>query len=337
MDMHAFRTMLLRYLIDGCISSNDKLFSIIHPSLPFHKNADTILLAFYSLEKPDFIKNESFHIEPLITNNHDVLNIAEYIKLELHDIVISSLVHGSIGTDEEIPYSDFDGLLILKNSIFQSKKTLVQAAIKISKSFSLMFSYDNLQHHSWFILLEHELSAFPDYYFPRELLKYSKSLDGSINLMINKANYNFKSSGALENLVKSIHKKASSGKAPGNNYEIKNLFSEFMLLPTLFIQKVTGEGIYKKYSFEKAASYFSEEEWLPMKTVSQLRLNWNRPANKLPFTPPVIITSRLKKLLIKSSGNPTTEVQQFLNQGLIHKMNELAQTMLKKSNELQSV
>jgi hypothetical protein len=334
MEMHSFRTMLIRYLTDGCISSGDKLLSYANNQIPFYKNAGAIISAFNSLNKPASSKSESFHIDPLITHSSEVKRITEYVQSELHDNLVAALVHGSIGTNEEIGYSDFDGLLILKNDIFKDKNKLIQTAIKISKSFSLMFAYDNLQHHSWFIILEHELSEFPDYYFPRELLKHSKSLYGNLNLEINASHYNFKSSRSLENLVNSIIKKTSNGRIPANNYEVKNLLSEFMLLPTLFIQKITGEGIFKKFSFEKAAAYFTDEEWLPMRTASQLRLNWTRPSNNLPFNPPVIVTSQLKSKLIKSSGTLSGDTLQAFQKGLLQQMNQLAQTMLKKSNEL---
>lgn len=334
MKMHSFRTMLIRYLTDGCISSGDKLLSYANNQIPFYKNAGSIISAFNSLNKPASSKSEGFRIATLTSHNSEVKRITEYVQSELQDDLVAAIVHGSIGTNEEIGYSDFDGLLILKNDIFKDKNKLIQTAIKISKSFSLMFAYDNLQHHSWFIILEHELSEFPDYYFPRELLKYSKSLYGNVNLEINASHYNFKTSRSLENLVNSIIKKTSTDKIPENNYEAKNLLSEFMLLPTLFIQKVTGEGIFKKFSFEKAASHFSDEEWLPMRTVSQLRLNWTRPSNALPFNPPVIVTSQLKRKLVKSSGSLSGDTLYAFQNGLLKQMNQLAQTMLKKSNEL---
>ena len=80
------------------------------------------------------------------------------------------IVHGSVATNEVIPYSDFDGLLIVKDAFVNSKQLnqFKRASMK------LILEFDPLQHHGWFQIKQSDLQNYPQYYLPFEILEHSK-------------------------------------------------------------------------------------------------------------------------------------------------------------------
>ena len=78
-----------------------------------------------------------------------------------------------------------------------------------------------------------------------------------------------------------IRKRLTAGNHPRNLYQIKGLFSQFMLLPALYVQVKDGWGIYKKYSFDLASRDFSEHDWAIMDEISTIRSNWKYSLNRL--------------------------------------------------------
>ncbi len=59
-----------------------------------------------------------------------------------------------------------------------------------------------------------------------------------------------------------------------NFYEVKSLLSGFMLLPSVYLQLTSPEGIFKKDSFDLLKQKLSDEEYEIMNQVSEIRANW---------------------------------------------------------------
>ena len=111
-------------------------------------------------------------IQPYSGEHWLIKEIQAIIEKKYRTLFHSVIIHGSIATDELINYSDFDGLLIVKDSYVNSK----QLKLFKKESMKLILRFDPLQHHGWFQILESQLLDFPQSYLPHEILDYSKLL-----------------------------------------------------------------------------------------------------------------------------------------------------------------
>jgi len=200
-----------------------------------------------------------------------------YLERFLKGDLVGAYVHGSLGICEEIAYSDFDALTILKDEVFESSKRLARAAKKLNHARTIMLNFDPLQHHGWFVLTELDLKCYCNAYFPIELFGHAKSLfnDKGLELKISLRESNSEIEKAFEKMANAIIRKIENRRYPTNLYHLKGLLSEFMLLPALYIQARDRRGIYKKESFNLARVDFDSEEWAIMDEVSEIRTNWN--------------------------------------------------------------
>ena len=191
----------------------------------------------------------------------------------LADYVHSAFIHGSIATGEENSYSDFDGLIILRDSLFEDRTKLSKIASSINSLRFYMHRHDPLQHHGWFVLAESDLQDYREDFLPVDTLKYAKSLtpEFSLTLRLNQ-NVDFKK--PFHRLCKSIERKLVQHPDKFNLYSIKAILSEFMMLPCLYVQAKEGRGIFKKFSFEEMRNDFSREDFAVMDTVSGIRKAW---------------------------------------------------------------
>lgn len=197
------------------------------------------------------------------------------------DDLIAAIVHGSFATEEVIRYSDFDGLLIIRDVVFEDKERLTKLAEHIHQSRRIMHEIDPLQHHGWFVMTEADLKDFPLDYLPLEVLSYSRSLLSESDLDLNiclrtKADY----FSPVKKICRRIRKISQTRNRPQTIYQLKSILSEFMMLPTLYIQARDQRGIFKKFSFTAAAADFNQGTWSIMEEVSRIRAEWPEFENK---------------------------------------------------------
>jgi len=268
-----------RYVNGALFSHLDILISLFLPYLSFFRYSNKIVRVYNSFLKT-LINNKKTGVEifikPYKGKNLKVLKIMDYLENHLKNDLLGAYVHGSLGTYEEIEYSDFDALLILEDKVFASSKTLYKVSLKLNSVSSIMYSFDPLQHHGWFILTESLLKCYPEYIFPLDLFRFSKSLfkDKGLKLNIYTQNSVEKSKERFYQLSNSIIKNLRKRDYLKNIYQFKILISQFMLLPALYVQARDGKGIFKKYSFKKAKIDFSEEDWSVMDDISTIRKLW---------------------------------------------------------------
>jgi predicted nucleotidyltransferase len=268
-------------------------------------------------------------VGPYRGRNPHVYKMVEYLKNQLGKDLIGAYIHGSLGTYEEVEYSDFDALVIIKNEVFESPERLSEVAKKLSNARAIMFNFDPLQHHGWFVLTEADLRAYPEYYFPSELFLYAKSLfpDRGLELEIQIQNSSKQIRESFDKLNSSIIKRMTKKDYPRNMYELKSLMSQFMLLPALYVQVRDKKGIYKKFSFDAAKVDFMEEDWSVMDEVSALRENWFYEISLLKrwlITRPTPLSRFLAK---KYSPVIPEQIRRVLTDDFYHRMGHLAITM----------
>jgi hypothetical protein len=195
-----------------------------------------------------------------------------------------------------------------------------------------MIDFDTLQHHGWFILTEKDLSEFPLHYFPPVLFNHASSLlpqGTELTLKIGEPGHTYQSQ--LKRVALSVIKKTENGKGLKNMFALKALLSEFMLLPSLFIETKTGKGIYKKYSFEAARPYFSDDEWAVMDEISRIRSEWKYSPSWKPPKTPFITTPFLRKLQASKAGALPVELTSKLTPAFTARMRNLAALFIEKS------
>jgi len=205
-------------------------------------------------------------------SNELIEKLSQLVENDFSDLFLAAVVHGSVASNEIIQYSDFDGLLIVKDQ-HHGSKTFNKF---ISKSMKLIYQFDPLQHHGWFVIKESELSAYPQTYFPHELFEFSsliypQTIELEIELL-EKIDYSL----PFQNLCVSLEKKIKQNFKPKNDYQLKSYLSEIMLLPTFFLQAKFKKGIYKKDSFKLIQTYIEQEFLIPIDIASNLRLEWSQ-------------------------------------------------------------
>ncbi|OUS03489.1 hypothetical protein A9Q86_00830 [Flavobacteriales bacterium 33_180_T64] len=226
--------------------------------------------------------------------------LSELIETRYSDIFHSVLVHGSVATNEVIAYSDFDGLLIVKDMFVDSKR--LQKFKK--ESMKLILKFDPLQHHGWFQIKASQLNDYPQYYLPYEILEHSKLLFPNtetldLKLSINTELIDYKKS--LKQLIKSIEQQSILDFDKERLYDIKSFLSKVMLLPSMYYSVKYARGIFKKQSFEMVKPNFNGKEWECIERASNLRLSWSYNLSsfqKNVMTRPEKIFRRLTKKMI---------------------------------------
>lgn len=277
---HAFHELLPRYVNGGCLSRRDRVCALVYSGLPFLLNARRVTRQFelFKEEVAALPARPSKTVEVATYEGHNphVFRMTDYLAKHLWDDLLEAYVHGSLGTHEAVPYSDFDALVILKNEVFSSPRRLARAARKLDKARSFMLQFDPLQHHGWFVLAEAQLSAYPEFYFPSALFGYAKALlpERGRALTLCPVDRPALQERQFLNLSGSVIGKIERGNLPRDLYELKFLLSQFMLLPAMYVQSRDSRGVYKKYSFDLARRDFPEEDWRVMDEVSTIREYW---------------------------------------------------------------
>ena len=167
----------LNTYINGSIFSKYDLFiSMFFPVIPYIKYAKDITQKIQNFQDnipKENVSEVTLQIEPYRGENVFVHRMIKYLDERLKEDLVGAYVHGSLGTYEEILYSDFDALVIIKNKCFETAKDARRVAQKLSKARSIMYNFDHLQHHGWFVLAETHLHFYPQYFFPVELFHFT--------------------------------------------------------------------------------------------------------------------------------------------------------------------
>ena len=269
---------LLRFLERGFSEDHEALVSYLLPNFTLRKNAAKIFSALSTSSASTINALEKIIIEKYQGADQTTLAISDLLNSIHHPALYAAIVHGSIATDEIISYSDFDGLLIIDTTKINSPESLISLRKLIVRSELLLRNRDALQHHGWMLLLKDDLLNYPDDTLPLVMIKYGKvifpSNDLSLGLSIdqNKMNY----SKSFLRLSSSIEKKITEKLFLQNYYSFKNLLSEVLLLPTVYLQALNKKPIFKRDSFVEIKTCFTEEQLICISDASALRTSWNQ-------------------------------------------------------------
>lgn len=270
------KAIFLKLVNKGYITKTDFLISVFFKKLVIVK----YLKLLYNYNSDIISGNNSelitvtYDIKPYTGNNKIIIEIYEYLIENISSYLNVFIINGSNANNEEINFSDLDLLIILKDSVFNDKKSLKKVIYSLNKCLSKIYRFDFLQHHGFFIIFESELSDYPCGYFPDEIFSHCRQL-GNNNLTIRKrlsVDYNSNLKKLTNTIILSLN---TIYRNRFNSFILKDFISRLLLIPSLYLSIIYGKGIYKKDSFELILNHISDENNETIRMISNLRLLWN--------------------------------------------------------------
>jgi len=316
--------MIRAYFKNGCLSKKDLLLAAFNKRIPYSVHAKKISSLFNEKnnQPSEFSEKVTMHLQPYSGNNAYAKRMISFLEKNLKDDLVGAYAHGSVGTGEEVAYSDFDAFVIIKNNSLQQPGKLKRVALLLNQSEKIMTAMDPLQHHGWFILTEDDLYNYPEDYLPHELWQYATVLTGERELVVhvNKTGYHDEFIGAYHKFSSHLLRNLRSRKFLINYYDLKSVLSGFMLLPSIYLQAKTGKAIFKKFSFDNLKNEMGTA-YAVMDEVSAIRAQWNYQSSVLYKLllqqKPFLLTYFFKK---KLSGKLSTELQNKIDDAFIKRM-----------------
>lgn len=295
-----FSAAIFKLFDGGFLSNIKKLFYPLGSSSDIARDSDQVSKSFLkykaALEKIPIENHQGgdqvdIKCEIYSGRCDAVCHLGNYLKDHLQDELVDAFVHGSLGSDEEVNYSDFDALLIFKDRVFENTTHLAKVVKRVLRARKYLFDYDPFQHHGFFVLCESDLVIYPESVFPLVLFGYSKSLirDGK-PLSISLTQYS-EISNPIWKMLGSIEKRIQVENRPRRLYELKSMLSHIMLLPCLILQS-EGIPIFKRESFARIQGRFSADQWKSIEIATAIREIWPDVTGKFAFR------------LIRAFGNP---------------------------------
>lgn len=274
--MSDIKKELKRFLEHGVRDRRDRILHLFHPALVQARHLHLFEELKHETQQQLHFDTTEATVPPYQGTNPVALAIASLFARHAHPAVMAALVHGSIATEEEISYSDFDGILIIDPMRIESKREAKELLHLIRKSEELMYRQDSLQHHGWNILLKSDLSGYPDDQLPFVLIRHSRCLyplremKVAVRIYPEKMNY----TQGIEQVLRSVERKTRSGAFAGNLFKAKQYFSEILLLPALYLQARYHEPVWKKESFTRIRAELEQQHLELIEEISALRINW---------------------------------------------------------------
>ena len=279
-----FQQKLSSYLDGSCFSNLERVIFPILGRRACRKRADSVIQAFDQFTNElttitDELIPTVVKVEPYSENHPFVHQLHGVVNGKLKESLVGAYVHGSLGTGEEINYSDFDALLILRDSVFETAQQLTQVSLDILNAQKILTDYDPLQHHGFFVMSQTDLRYYPDSVFPTPLFGHAKSLiqaGEELKLLI--PNVRESAMRPLVSMLDAIERKAKQPHLMTNLFEVKLFLSQLMLVPCLFLQAMDCP-IFKRESFAMALKHLDKGAWRAVDVASTLRRDWPRVEN----------------------------------------------------------
>jgi len=267
------------YVNGALFSKRDLLTGFFYSDLPIRTHAARMVRRYGELISGNSgtpVSDTAVHVEPYRGDVAEVSEISKELEA-IEEHILLACVHGSLGTYETVPYSDFDALVILRNSAFDNASTLARVVQVLVKSQRQMFHFDPLQHHGWFVLTEYDLKVFCEAYFPSILFNYAKSISSreTIELVLQKRQSTFELKQAFARLKRSIQQ-TDVDVVQTSLYQFKSLLSKIMLIPAFYLQALAGEGVFKKESYIRIYQHFSSRDLYAIEQATKIRRNWSQ-------------------------------------------------------------
>lgn len=252
-----------------------KMLDLLSPSFIRKITAKKIYSACCSIEMP--VYKAEIPLQLYTGNNHVAGSIADYLESRSHPALKCAIVHGSIGNQDEVAYSDFDGILIIDLKRLENAYSVESLLEIIDKTTTMMYRQDPLQHHGWMILNSADLGDYPAAEIPLHLLTDGKLIYPRQTFTLLYADQTRETDWQYPfvALCNSLLKKTKDPSGIKTFYQFKLYLSQCLLIPALYFQAKENLPVRKKESFNRLAE-------LPLKVsgfiqeVIAIRRSWNQ-------------------------------------------------------------
>lgn len=295
---------LSTYFNTGCLSKIDLIYSLILHRMIFLKNAFKIsnLYNFQYYQNDNTSVQKNIVIEKYKGINPYVLKLINYFNQRNTVDLIGVYIHGSLASNEEVKYSDFDGLIIVKDECLSSPIRLYKLALLMYKSLKIIYKIDPLQHHGWFVLTESDLKKYPQTYFPYEILYKTRVLIGSSELSLTLESPDRDYVDTFNSFSESLMNRLKDHNKINTLYKIKSFYSQVLLLPSKYYLSRFNNGIYKKDSFQFIKQEFENDQLEVIDQVSLVREKWDQSCIRCQFLFQ-IINPLFRKVIVNTNNN----------------------------------
>jgi hypothetical protein len=318
-----------KQFLNGDLMNKNDLFSrIITPRHYYINTAKKICFDYHSVVKGTE-STRMLNLTPYKGMNTHVKALQDFLRRNNNSDIICTLLHGSVASDEVLPYSDFDAIVVIKDEVMRDPEKMAVMSRLLYKARRFFHLFDPFQHHGWMIFTESELKTSGALAVPMSLLRSSLVITGSDQLEVRTDSQPQK--GNLNSICDQIKDMIIKNRFPVNRYSLKSILSEFMLTPALYLQGRYAIDISKKDSFERARIDFTAEEYSIMDEVSTIRAHWSRDISRWRWT----LMTNLRMLpgakVAKISGRIPMNIRQMINKDFLHRMTVLLDSMKDKT------
>lgn len=191
------------------------------------------------------------------------------------DLFARAIVHGSIATLDDVPgFSDMDLAFIISTSTLKAPMELMRLRRLADEILILTYAFDPFMHHGPYYISEIDLLWYPEAIFPTVLFAYGIDLlNNSQELKITTRSSGDVTDQQLDVFEEFFKKMSLKPVVAKDSYELEWVLGNAMILPALYLQRLTGEFRYKRDTFLPAEKDFSPETWEPIQTATSVRLN----------------------------------------------------------------
>lgn len=203
-----------------------------------------------------------------------LLELRDYVReFFSEDEILGFYVHGSLATMDYVPgYSDMDTLVVIRKKVLDDPAWAEDIRRRLVRCNGYLYLLDPLQHHPHFILTEMDLSHHFEPLFPTVLFQHAADLsafDRRLMLRFHDPERLLKE--VFENFCSYLTCPGKYGMKGKNSYQLKKYVQCVLLMPTIYLQALTGKYLYKRDSFQKVRGFLPSAAMAIVDKASQVR------------------------------------------------------------------
>lgn len=184
-----------------------------------------------------------------------------------------AIIHGSIATlDDTIGFSDMDLAFVVKTSVLKDPAALLRLRILARRILTLTHAFDPFMHHGPYYIPEIDLAWYSEAMFPSIIFGYGIDLVGqNEDLEIWARDSAYETDQMLDMFRDFFNSWASKPIILKDGFDVEWVLGNVMILPALYYQRLTGNFLFKRDSFQQTKSDFTPQEWEVIRIATDLR------------------------------------------------------------------
>jgi hypothetical protein len=220
-----------------------------------------------------------------------VVDLCDAVRRLEGEFITQFYLHGSLATlDYEKGWSDVDTFMVIKQEVVTDEARLHALRQRCLEAWPLFLAIAPLQHHGFIVATEEDLVSYPSHYLPLPVFDHALSVldsppavfrlrpvtSGSMRSLTDRrdALTEAVSTGILKHHPRNgVYLQGAFRNADDAMGQLHALLDYVMLVPAVFLDAI-GESCYKRESFARARSYFSDAAWDIIDRATEIRRTW---------------------------------------------------------------